>query len=90
MNTDQAAEDIVDLALATKKPFAVLSCYIFSDLFTSRILDGHLVRSISKTQLLFFLAEIYHYVGYATILHDEVHPSMILKSIQNQTKSNDN
>jgi hypothetical protein len=56
MHPDQAAEPIVDLALALGKPFALVPCCVYSDEFPKRRLrDGRLVHKYEE--LLEYLRE---------------------------------
>ena len=45
VHPDQATEDIVDAALAYKKPFAILPCCVFAELNPGRIIEGRKVRT---------------------------------------------
>jgi hypothetical protein len=49
MHPDQATEPIIDAALSLNKPFAVVPCCVFPDLFPERVgVDGAPVRSYAQ------------------------------------------
>jgi hypothetical protein len=49
MHPDQATEPIIDAALRLNKPFAVVPCCVFPDLFPERVgVDGAPVRSYAQ------------------------------------------
>ena len=49
MHPDEATESIVDVALACRKPFAIVPCCVFYKSNVGRELDGEQVRPKRQT-----------------------------------------